>query len=284
MYDIDTNAFMNWVVGIILAIGTLLLCVAVIGSAIRSRKGRGMSYLYMFAALFACFGIAVVLLGFRGQSSGDRPWHFLFDMKYQPKYTTQGASEYFPDGRSMRLPPDHTIPFDGTDFGADAGFHPGPKADFLKADLRYYRGIADVTANETRGGRLVPKDPEWKDGKLIETYYVGRIPERSIEVAAGWEPLLKRGKQQFNIHCAACHGSSGRGGSGTDANGIVGASGMSVAPADVTATLLHSQPDGQLYNTIANGKGQMPGYGHQVKVQDRWAVVAYVRILQYARK
>jgi hypothetical protein len=27
----------------------------------------------------------------------------------------------------------------------------------------------------------------------------------------------------------------------------------------------------------------MPGYAHQVKVQDRWAIVAYLRVLQFAR-
>ena len=100
----------------------------------------------------------------------------------------------------------------------------------------------------------------------------------------GWEPLINRGKQQFNVQCAACHGTSGRGGSGTDAHGIVGAYKLSIAPADVTAAPLHSQPDGQLFHTIGNGKGQMPGYGHQVKVQDRWAIVAYIRVLQFARK
>jgi mono/diheme cytochrome c family protein len=37
-----------------------------------------------------------------------------------------------------------------------------------------------------------------------------------------------------------------------------------------------------LYNTIAYGVRVMPAYGHQVKVQDRWAIVAYLRVLQYA--
>jgi hypothetical protein len=45
-----------------------------------------------------------------------------------------------------------------------------------------------------------------------------------------------------------------------------------------------AQPDGQLFDTITNGVRNMPGYGHHVKVQDRWAIVAYVRVLQYAAK
>ena len=37
-----------------------------------------------------------------------------------------------------------------------------------------------------------------------------------------------------------------------------------------------------MFNTITNGVRKMPAYAHQVKVQDRWAIVAYVRVLQYA--
>ena len=88
----------------------------------------------------------VAVLGFRGQKSGDRPWHFFLDMKYQPKYTSQGQSQFFADGRSNRLPPEDTIPFDGTDYFADAGYHAGPNPDFLKADLRYYFGVANADA------------------------------------------------------------------------------------------------------------------------------------------
>jgi len=284
MYYMDSNAFMNGLVAAILLAAALLLCLTVIRTLVLRRGGRLRTYLYMLTALFGCFALAVGLLGFRGQSSGDRPWHFLLDMKYQPKYTAQGESDFFPDGRSMQLPPADTIPFDGTDFQADAGFHTGPRAEFLQEDARYYRGIADPTARETREGVLVPKEPEWKGGQLVETYYVGRIPDRAIAEAGGWELLITRGRQQFNVQCAACHGASGRGGSGADAHGIVGAYNLSVAPADVTATLLHSQPDGQLFHSIGNGKGQMPGYGHQVKVADRWAIVAYIRVLQFARK
>lgn len=284
MYYVDPNVFMNWVVGVILITGVLLFIITAVLSILRGRSGRVMSYLYMLTTLFALFGVAVAVLGFRGRTSGDRPWHFFLDMKYQPKYVAQGASPFFPDGRSMRLPVENTVPFDGTDYAADAGFHAGPKADFLKADSRYYRGVADPTAREARSGVMVPKEPEWKDGQLVEAYYVGRIPDRAVEEAGGWEPLLKRGRQQFAVYCAACHGTSGRGGAGTDAHGIVGAYGLSVAPADVTGTMVQTQPDGQLFDTITHGKGQMPGYGHQVKVPDRWAIVAHLRVLQYARK
>ena len=283
MYYVDTNLLMNWVVGLILATGAVLLVATALVAVLRGRGGRVMSYLYMLTAIFLGFGAVVLALGFRGQTSANRPWHFFLDMKYQPKYTAQGESRFFADGRAMRPAVEDTVPFDGADYRADAGFHAGPKADFLKADARYYRGVANPAARATRDGASLPNDPEWKDGRVVEGYFVAHVPDAAVAAAGGWGPLLTRGRDQFVVHCAACHGASGRGGAGTDAHGIVGAYGLSVAPADVTGATFHSQPDGQLYHTIAHGKGAMPGYGHQVKVQDRWAVVAYLRVLQYGR-
>lgn len=284
MYYVDTNAFMNWVVGIILVTGVILLVTTLFMSGVRRRSGKVMSYLYMLTALFVCFGIVVAVLGFRGQKTGNRPWHFFLDMKYQPKYTAQGPSKFFPDGRAMRLPVENTIPFDGTDYFADAGYHSGPRPNFLKADPRYFHGVADSTAKKREpDGTETREPPTWEGGKLTkEGYYVAHIPEGAIATAGGWEPLIKRGQQQFGVHCAACHGASGRGGQNEAAFGIVGTYGLSVAPANLTADLVRSQPDGQLFNTITAGKGSMPGYAHQVKVQDRWAIAAYVRVLQYA--
>jgi mono/diheme cytochrome c family protein len=84
------------------------------------------------------------------------------------------------------------------------------------------------------------------------------------------------------VNCAVCHGASGRGGGGEIAFGIVGAYGLSVAPSNITAPATQAWPDGELFHTITNGVRTMPAYGHQVKVQDRWAIVAYLRVLQYA--
>ncbi len=42
-------------------------------------------------------------------------------------------------------------------------------------------------------------------------------------------------------------------------------------------------PDGKLFNTITHGIRKMPGYGAQIKAEDRWAVVAYLRALQTSR-
>jgi hypothetical protein len=41
--------------------------------------------------------------------------------------------------------------------------------------------------------------------------------------------------------------------------------------------------DGQLFQTITYGYNNMPPYGPQLPVDDRWAVVAYVRALQLSQ-
>ena len=288
MYYVDPNLVMNAVVVAILVTAGVLAAVCLGLSAVRKKKGGPVtSYLYMFAALFGCFAVAVAVLGFRGQKTSNRPWHFFLDMKYQGKYTSQGQSKFFADGRSNRLPPADTIPFDGTDYFADAGYHAAPKPEFLKADLRYFHGVADPAAKDRDHptGVELRREPKWDGGKITnEGYYVAKLPPAAVESAGGWEPLIKRGQQQFNVHCAVCHGASGMGGGADAAYGMVGAYGLSVAPSNQLEDQIQSQPDGQLFHTITHGVRNMPGYGHQVKVQDRWAIVAYVRVLQYAAK
>lgn len=87
--------------------------------------------------------------------------------------------------------------------------------------------------------------------------------------------LLNRGRDRYNIYCAPCHGITGEG------NGIImeGQYGFVPAP-DFHMDRIREMPDGQLYSAIANGIRTMPAYGHQVKVKDRWAIVAYIRALQ----
>lgn len=284
MYSIDANVFMNAVMLGILSIGVLLLSVTLTLVVAGKKSGVLMSYLYMLTILFGIFGVVVAMLGFRGQASGNRPWHIVLDMKYQPKYTSQGQSKFFADGRSNRLPPENTIPFDGTDYFADAGFHREMNPDFLQSDRRYYAGIAnpDAKAKDADGVETLNK-PVWKDGKLAgEGYWVNHIPELAVARAGGWKPLLERGQQQFHLQCAICHGASGRGGGGDAGFGLVGAYGLSVAPANMLTPEIQAQPDGQLFHTITAGVRTMPAYAHQVKVQDRWAIVAHLRVLQFA--
>jgi mono/diheme cytochrome c family protein len=43
---------------------------------------------------------------------------------------------------------------------------------------------------------------------------------------------------------------------------------------------VRDQPVGQLFHTVTNGIRTMPAYASQVSVEDRWAIILYVRALQ----
>ena len=109
----------------------------------------------------------------------------------------------------------------------------------------------------------------YNTGRMGDVYGDG-IPE--VLAIRGAE-LLSRGQERYDISCAICHGKAGQG------NGPVKAFGLMTIRA-VTDEPLRAQPDGQIFNTITHGKSTMGAYGPVIAVEDRWAIVAYVRVLQ----
>jgi len=96
--------------------------------------------------------------------------------------------------------------------------------------------------------------------------------------------LLARGRQRFDIYCAPCHGMAGYG------DGIVARraenlqQGTWVTPASLHVEPAYSRPVGHLFNTITNGIRTMPAYGAQIPVEDRWAIVGYIKALQRSQR
>lgn len=88
--------------------------------------------------------------------------------------------------------------------------------------------------------------------------------------------MLDNGQQKFNTFCSPCHGYRGNGG------GLVAQRGFS-GVVSLNQDRLRSIEVGYLYNVVTNGKGVMPPYGHLMPVDDRWALVAYVRALQLSQ-
>ncbi len=88
--------------------------------------------------------------------------------------------------------------------------------------------------------------------------------------------LLARGQERYNIYCTACHSRVGNGG------GIVVQRGYRPA-GNFHIDRLRNAPLGHFYNVIANGYGAMPEYSAMLTVEDRWAVVAYIRALQLSQ-
>ena len=86
--------------------------------------------------------------------------------------------------------------------------------------------------------------------------------------------MLRRGREQYEIYCTPCHGALG------DGNGITKKLGDMPAVANLHDKRIVEMPDGEIFNTITQGKGLMGAYGPMISIKDRWAVVAYVRALQ----
>lgn len=197
----------------------------------------------------------VAVLGFRGKTNANTPLYLLPDMDWQPRYDDQEASDFFADGRAMRKPPAGTVAYGGNNYAADAG-DIAQDGEFLRNDPAYFDG---------RGpdGAWVPENP-----------VLARLGGAGLE--AERLAFLERGQERYTINCAVCHGATGNGDGITSRYGMKGV-------ANYHEPRLLSMPDGEIFNTITNGKGIMMAYGHQVKVRDRWAIVAYIRALQLSR-
>jgi mono/diheme cytochrome c family protein len=98
----------------------------------------------------------------------------------------------------------------------------------------------------------------------------GRMPY-AVDAA-----LLERGRERYGIFCAPCHSVAG------DGDGIVVERGFP-APPTYHQPALRAASDRHIYDVITDGYGAMYSYAARVPPADRWAIVAYVRALQYAR-
>lgn len=85
--------------------------------------------------------------------------------------------------------------------------------------------------------------------------------------------LMSRGQERYNIYCAPCHSLAG------DGKGIVPKRGF-LPPPSFHDEKVRAFSDGYIYSVISNGVRNMPAYKKQIPVNDRWAIVAYVRALQ----
>jgi mono/diheme cytochrome c family protein len=88
------------------------------------------------------------------------------------------------------------------------------------------------------------------------------------------ESSLLAGKELFGIHCAPCHGVSGKG-DGPVAKKFV------PTPADISAAGRGAHPpDGDRFAVITHGQGGMPPFRSDLAAKERWQVVGYIKTLK----
>jgi mono/diheme cytochrome c family protein len=203
----------------------------------------------MLRYFFVCFLVITVgviaLAGFRGAKMTHPPIEVFPDMDNQPKYLAQHTSNFFADGRAARKPVAGTVPL-----------------GYNLENSYFQTGASNVSLSSQ-----FSNFPDYRNtGKMGEVYGDG-IPQEVND------RLLARGQERFNINCAICHDQAGTG------NGIIKSYGLTTI-ASLQDDRIRTSPDGYLFSVITNGKNTMGAYGPQIAVEDRWAIVSYIRALQ----
>jgi mono/diheme cytochrome c family protein len=142
------------------------------------------------------------------------------------------------------------------------------------ADGRSDRVAPEHTVPTSYGpaGQPIRDDDFLYLGKLTDGSFARGFPKALTFNAT----FIARGRDRFTIYCLPCHGAVG------DGNGITKKYGMGATPT-YHDDRIRKMAEGEIFNTITNGKGQMNPYGDKLLPADRWAVVAYVRALQRAQ-
>lgn len=162
----------------------------------------------------------------------------------------------------------------GLTFGAcRQDMHDQPKYEVYEASAFFEDGsAARVPPENTVARGFVREADAYHTGYDEATdELVGEIPMAlSLEV-------LEEGRRRYDGFCAPCHDRVGTG------RGMVVRRGYKQPPSFHIDRLVEA-PAGHFFDAMTIGFGQMPSYAGQVKVEDRWAIVAYIRALQLAQR
>ena len=203
--------------------------------------------MFLRAFLLICLLItlaAVAVLGFRGQKTTNEPWEIFPDMVRQMKVRAQAPLAFFADGRGPRMPINGTVPM---------GYEM-PKAPTSPQVSEAAPRAFSVGTDYVNTGKMANN---WGTGIPVPV-----TPQ-----------LIQRGRERFNITCVMCHGATAAG------NGITKQYGLTTV-VTLQDDRIRKMADGEIFNTITNGKNTMMAYGPNIIVTDRWAIIAYLRALQ----
>jgi mono/diheme cytochrome c family protein len=202
----------------------------------------------LFTGVLAALALAVppfIIARVRATPDESRAVHIFFDMDFQPKFKPQTLNPLFADGRAQRTSVVGTVA----------------------------RGESQLDAHRFEG--------------VLEGKWADRLPDGMTMS----KELLERGQQRYNIYCSVCHGYAGYGDGPVNKRAMELMS-SSEGPANGTAwvqaksmhdPLVREHAIGLIYNIATNGIRNMAGYGTQITVEDRWAIAAYVKALQFSQ-
>ena len=185
------------------------------------------------------------------------------DMQDQPKIKPLRGSSFFSDGLGSRPPIEGTIP-----------------RGHLREDVEFYTGkkagaaTASATPAQQQTANAQQPAPNAQTAGAQQNSFPDDVVDFPIPVT---KDVVLRGRERFNIFCSACHGMTGNG------DGMIVRRGFRRA-ASFNDDRLRQAPVGHFFDAMTNGWGAMPSYASQIPVQDRWAIVAYIRALQASQQ
>ena len=156
----------------------------------------------------------------------------------------------------------------------------------------YFPDMFYSTAYETYS-----KNPNFENGMTMRVPVPGTIPRDFIpfeytndpesRIKAGKELVnpfiltpesLTRGKLIYTTFCIGCHGNTGEGDGRLFTSGLYPLKPLSIAGENAVKLR-----DGEIYHTITLGIRSMGAHGSQIRPDDRWMLVLYIRKLQVDR-
>lgn len=134
--------------------------------------------------------------------------------------------------------------------------------------------FADGASSRPLSANTVPRG-QLRDDEL---FYTGKMNGQVVDTfpAPVTRAEIERGRQRFDIYCSVCHGRTGEG------NGMIVQRGFPPPPS-FHLDRLRAAPAGHFYEVITNGYGLMYSYAQRVAPEDRWAIAAYIRVLQVSQ-
>jgi len=86
------------------------------------------------------------------------------------------------------------------------------------------------------------------------------------------DDVLVRGKQVYNVYCLQCHGADGNGTGSLFTSGL-----YPLKPRSLVGDVAKNLKDGEIFYSITLGFVSMGPHGAQIKPDDRWKIISYIR-------
>ena len=136
--------------------------------------------------------------------------------------------------------------------------------------------FADRRTSRLTVAGAIPVNALLEDTPLASGHVPGTTNFVEINPLPMTAQLLDRGAKRYAIYCSPCHSPVG------DGNGVITKYGL-LRAGNYHEPRIVRMADGEIFNTVTHGKNQMPSYASQIPVQDRWAIIAYIRALERTR-